>query len=160
MTSQPTRAVSVKRSLRIGVPIDRAFRVLTQKMGAWWPATHHIAKTPFAEIVVEPNAGGRWFERDSNGAECDWGKVLVWEPPKRIVFSWHLQPDFQFNPDANLASEVWFEFVAEGPEVTRLEFEHRHLERHGEGWENLRKGVDSPGGWTAVLAEYERALTQ
>jgi uncharacterized protein YndB with AHSA1/START domain len=138
------------------VPIDHAFLVLTQKMATWWPATHHIAKTPFAGIVIEPRVGGRWFERDSKGPECDWGRVLVWEPPKRVVLSWQLQADWQFSPVMARSSEVSFEFIVEAS--TRLEFEHRHLERHGEGWENLRKGVDAPGGWTGVLKEFERAF--
>jgi uncharacterized protein YndB with AHSA1/START domain len=103
--------------------------------------------------------GGRWFERDSNGAECDWGHVLVWDPPKQLVVSWQLQPDWQYSADTSKASEVSFEFVAEGAAATRLEFEHRHLERHGEGWENLRKGVDAPYGWTGVLAQFECLLT-
>jgi len=156
MTPQAQSAASVKRTLRVGVPIDRAFRVLTEKMGAWWPATHHIGKTPFTEVVVEPRAGGRWFERGSDGAECEWGTVLVYEPPKRVVFSWHLQKDWKFDPDMSRASEVCFEFVAEGPETTRLDFEHRHLERHGEDWEKIRDGVKE--GWGAVLEPYARLL--
>ena len=81
-----------------------------------------------------------------------------WEPPKKVVLSWHLQPDWSFSPDLAKASEVALEFVAEGPEKTRVEFEHRHLERHGAGWQELRKGVDSPGGWTLVLAQYVEAM--
>jgi len=159
MTPQTAPAAAVKRTLRVGVPIDRAFRALTENMGTWWPASHHIGKAPFAEIVVEPRVSGRWFERDGSGKECDWGRVLVWNPPKQIVLSWQLQPDWQYSADMSRASEVSFEFIGEGPEMTRLEFEHRHIERHGEGWENLRKGVDSPGGWTGVLAQYECSLT-
>jgi uncharacterized protein YndB with AHSA1/START domain len=140
------------------VPIEFAFRTLTQKMATWWPASHHIGSTPFEEIVVEPFAGGRWFERGANGAECDWGRVLVWEPPKRVVVSWHLQPDWSFSLDMARASEVSFEFFAEGAETTRMEFEHRHIERHGEGWEKLRDAVDSPGGWTGILVEFECTL--
>ena len=127
-------------------------------MGTWWPASHHIAKTPFAEVVVEPRVGGRWFERDAAGAECDWGKVLVFDPPKQLVVSWHLQADWHYDPDMSRASEVAFQFIEEGPEATRMEFEHRHLERHGEGWEQIRAGVDSPGGWTGILAKYQQCL--
>jgi DinB superfamily/Activator of Hsp90 ATPase homolog 1-like protein len=155
MTPEAARSATVKRTLHVNVPIDFAFQTLTQKMGTWWPATHHIGKTPFAEIVVEPHAGGRWFERDAAGAECQWGKVLLWDPPKQLVVSWHLQGDFQYDPDMARASEVSFEFIAEGPEATRLEFEHRHIERHGDTWEKLFAGVNSPGGWTAVLGEFE-----
>ena len=158
MTIEATPSARVKRTLRVGAPIELAFRTLTERMGSWWPPTHHIAKTPFAEIVVEPRAGGRWFEKDANGAECEWGRVLVYEPPKRLVVTWHLQPDWNFDADPARASEVVFEFIAEGPEETRLEFEHRHLERHGDGWENLRAGVDSPGGWTGVLGQYQQAF--
>lgn len=156
MTPETETTASVKRSLLVGVPIDRAFRVLTEKMGTWWPSTHHIGKNPFAEVVVEPFSGGRWFERDAGGAECDWGKVLVWEPPKRVVFSWHLQADWKFDPDMRRASEVSFEFLVDGPERTRVEFEHRHIERHGEGWEKIRKGVNE--GWNGVLAQYVHLL--
>jgi hypothetical protein len=157
MTPEPALTATVKRTLRVNVPIDFAFRILTQKMGAWWPATHHIGKTPFTAIVIEPHAGGRWFERDIAGAECEWGRVLLWEPPKQVVLSWHLQADFHYDPDISRASEVSFKFFSEGAAATRVEFEHRHLERHGEGWQNLRISVDSPGGWTAVLAGFEEA---
>ena len=156
MSTKPAPTASVKRTLRVAVPIEYAFRVLTQKMGSWWPATHHIAKTPFAEVVVDPRVGGRWFERDADGAECDWGRVLVYEPPRRLVVSWHLQSDWSFDANPTRASEVVFDFFEEGPEATRLEFEHRHLERHGEDWEKLRAAVDSSGGWTGVLAQYEQ----
>jgi uncharacterized protein YndB with AHSA1/START domain len=158
MTPQPAQTLAVQRTLLVGVPIEFAFRTLADRMGAWWPATHHIAKTRFLEVVVEPRMGGRWFERDTSGAECDWGKVLVYEPPKKLVLGWHLQPDFQYNPDPALASEVVFEFIAEGPEATRVEFQHRLLERHGAGWEKLRASVES--GWNQVLAPYERLLNK
>src|SRR5215472_15105417 len=114
MPPEPALTATVKRTLHVNVPIDFAFRMLTQKMGTWWPATHHIAKTPFAEIVIEPHAGGRWFERDSAGAECDWGRVLLFEPPKQVVLSWHLQPDFHFEADMTRASEVSFDFFRRG----------------------------------------------
>lgn len=125
-------------------------------MGIWWPGTHHIAKTPFTEVIVEPRAGGRWFERDANGAECEWGTVLEYHAPNKLVLSWHLQADFHYEPDPAFASEVVFELISDGPEATRVEFQHRHLERHGDGWEKLRNSVD--GGWALVLAPYEQLL--
>lgn len=156
MAPQTAAMAAVKRTLHVGVPIDHAFRMLTEKMGTWWPASHHIGKVPFAEIVIEPRVGGKWVERGHNGEECQWGTVLVWDPPKQVVFSWQLQADWKFSPDMSRASEVAFTFFAEGPESTRLEFEHRHIERHGEGWEAIRKGVE--GGWAGILVEFERTL--
>ena len=148
----------VKRTIHVGVPIEKAFRVFVEKMGQWWPATHHIATEPFNEIVVEQKEGGRWYERDSNGSECEWGRVLLWEPPRRVVLSWHLQPDWKFDADPERASEVALLFVAESAAATRLELEHRYIERHGVGYEKLFAGVDSPGGWTMVLGNFADAV--
>lgn len=147
----------IKRTIHVNVPIEKAFQVFTEKMGAWWPATHHIGGTPFKDILIDPRKGGRWYEINIEGAECIWGTVLEWEPPKKVVLSWHVQPDWTANADMGRASEVALEFIAEGPEITKVEFEHRHLEKHGEGWEKMREAVDSPGGWTSVLACFEAA---
>ena len=125
-------------------------------MGTWWPASHHIGKVPFVDVVVEPRVGGKWMERGGHGEECQWGTVLAWDPPKQVVFSWQLQVDWSFSTDMSRASEVAFTFFAEDPEATRMEFEHRHLERHGQGWEAIREGVE--GGWTGILVEFERTL--
>ena len=156
MTPPAAPTAVVKRTLHVAVPIEHAFRTLAEKMGTWWPGTHHIAKMPFAEVVVEPRAGGRWFERDAAGVECEWGTVLEYEPPTKLVLAWHLQADFHYDPNPGLASEVVFELIPEGPEATRVEFQHLHLERHGQGWEKLRASVD--GGWALVLAPYEQLL--
>jgi len=151
------KASTVRKTLNVSVPMERAFAVFTEKMAAWWPATHHIAKQLFAEILVEQRSGGRWFERAADGSECEWGRVLAWEPPHRVAFSWHLQADWKFDPDPEKASEVEIRFFAEGRGNTRVELEHRGLERHGAGWEQLRTGVDSPGGWTAILEQFAKA---
>ncbi len=160
MNSQPTPAAVVNRTIRVEVPIERAFQIFAERMGDWWPASHHIAVEPFSAIVMEKRAGGRWFERDSNGTVCDWGRVLVWDPPRRLILAWHLQSDWKFNADPARASEVVLEFSSKGPAATWLEFEHRYLERHGQGYEKMREGVDSPGGWTAVLARYVAAAVK
>lgn len=154
MTPETARMASVKRTLQIKVPIEVAFRVFTQKMGSWWPASHHVGGTPFKDILIDPKAGGRWYEVNVKGEECIWGTVLAFEPPKKVVLSWHLQPDWSFSADLAKASEVALEFVAEGPEATRVEFEHRHLERHGEGWEKMREQVGSDGGWPMILEQF------
>ena len=147
-----------KRTMHVDVPIERAFKVFTEKMGAWWPQSHHVGGTPFKDILIDPRAGGRWYEINAKGEECVWGSVLAWEPPKKVVLSWHLQPDWSFSPDMAKASEVALEFVAEGPEKTRLEFEHRHLERHGAGWEKMRQQVSADGGWPVILNLFLEAV--
>ena len=149
---------AVRKTLNTNVPIERAFAVFTEEMAAWWPATHHIAKQPFTEIVVEQRSGGRWFERAADESECEWGRVRAWEPPQRVVFSWHLQGDWSYDPNPEKASEVEIRFFAEGAGETRVELEHRGLERHGAGWEQIRTGVDSPGGWNAVLEQFAKAV--
>jgi uncharacterized protein YndB with AHSA1/START domain len=107
--------------------------------------------------VIDPHTGGRCYEINIKGETCIWGRVLAWEPPKKVVLSWHLQPDWSFSPDLARANEVAMEFIAEGPEQTRLEFEHRHLERHGAGWESLREQIGSAGGWPTILELYLEA---
>ena len=151
MKPETAPEAAYKRTMSVNVPIEHAFKVFTEKMGAWWPASHHVGGTPFKDILIDPRAGGRWYEINVKGEECVWGSVLAWEPPKKVVLSWHLQPDWSFSPDLAKASEVALEFVAEGPEKTRLEFEHRHLERHGAGWETMREQVGSDGGWPVIL---------
>jgi uncharacterized protein YndB with AHSA1/START domain len=157
MIPKPVPLAVVKRSIRVEVPVEKAFQVFVGKMATWWPAEHHIGEAPFVEVVVEPREGGRWFERDSNRRECDWGRVLLWQPPRRLILSWNLQTDWKFSADQARASEVALEFITEGPSTTRLEFQHRHIERHGEGYETLIASVDSPGGWTMVLDRYSAA---
>ena len=152
------KANSVRKTLNVNVPIERAFAAFTEKMGAWWPATHHIGKQAFTEIVIERRKGGRWFERAADGTECEWGRVLAWEPPHRVAFSWHLQSDWTFDPNPDRASEVEIRFFAEDAGKTRVELEHRNLERHGAGWEQVRTGVDSPGGRSAILEQFAKAL--
>ena len=154
MAPQTAPTATVKRTLHLNVPIEHAFRVFTERMGSWWPASHHVGETPFKDILIDPRAGGRWYEVNVKGEECLWGTVLAWEPPKRVVLSWHLQPDWSFSPDMARASEVALEFVAEGLEKTRVEFEHRHLERHGAGWEKLHEQVGAEGGWPMILEQY------
>jgi len=152
----------VRKKVRVNVPIERAFRVFVEQMESWWPATHHIAKTPFEAIFVEPRVGGRWYERDAEGKLTDWGKVLVWEPPHRVTFSWHVgpghdQPDWVCDPDIAKASEVEIRFTTEGPGTTLVELEHSKLERHGEGHKKLRDLFDGPGSWSQILGEFAKA---
>ena len=149
----------VRKSVRVQVPIERAFSVFVEHMETWWPATHHIGKTAFEAIFVEPRVGGRWYERDVAGNLKDWGTVLAWDPPYRVTFSWHVgpghdQPDWVCDRDVAKASEVEIRFSAEGPATTLVELEHSKFERHGEGYQELRKIFDGPGAWGHILELY------
>jgi uncharacterized protein YndB with AHSA1/START domain len=147
----------VRKSVRVQVPIERAFSIFVEQMETWWPAAHHIGAQPFQAIFVEPRAGGRWYERDAQRNECNWGRVMVWEPPHRVTFSWHLGPDWKFNPDMAKASEVEIRFTTEGLSATLVELTHSGIERHGEGYEKLRAMMDGPGAWEHNLSEFGRA---
>lgn len=153
-------ATAVKKTLTVACAQQAAFSIFTSSMGNWWPATHHIGSTPFRDIVVEPKTGGRWYEIDEQNEQCQWGHVLAWEPPFRLLLSWHLGPDWKYNPDLSSASEVEVRFVPESSSTTRIELTHRSLERHGAGFEKLRDDIDSPGGWTSLLAEYRKFIEE
>jgi uncharacterized protein YndB with AHSA1/START domain len=128
--------------------------IQAENMGQWWPKEHHIGESPLAAVVVEPRNGGPWYEKDADGAECEWGTVLVYEPPRRVVLSWHLNGDFEFVPDTARASEVEVRFISEHTGQTKVELEHRNFERHGESGDRLRRQVDDPRGCSYVLASY------
>jgi uncharacterized protein YndB with AHSA1/START domain len=153
----------VRKSVRVEAPIERAFSVFVEQMETWWPATHHIGSTPFEAIFVEPRVGGRWYERNVQGAQCDWGTVLKWDPPNVVCFSWHLgpghdSPDWKFNSDMSRASEVEIRFTAQGPHTTLVELEHSKLERHGEGYQQLRALFDGPTAWQGILNEFAKVF--
>ena len=146
----------VRKSVRVQIPVERAFSMFVEKMETWWPATHQIGGAPFVRIVVEPRVGGRWYERDASGVERDWGTVLVWEPPQRVTLSWHLGPDYRIDEDLTHSSEVEIRFKPDGPCAALVELEHSKIERHGEGYERLRAEMDQPGAWAQVLADFAR----
>jgi uncharacterized protein YndB with AHSA1/START domain len=157
--TQQTADLAVRRSIVVEAPQERAFTLFTEGMSTWWPlATHHIGEKDAAEAVVEPKAGGRWFERAADGTECEWGRVIEWEPPERVVFGWQLRPDWKFDPDESRSSEVEVRFIAEGPATTRVELEHRGFERMGEGAAAMSEAVASPGGWGSLLELFAAAL--
>ena len=144
----------VRKSLRVKAGREHAFKVFTQ--WKWWPKEHSIlkSKSPQTLVVSEPRVGGRWFERGADGSECDWGKVLVWDPPNRVVMTWQLNGNFEIDP--NLHTEVEVNFIAEG-EFTRIELEHRYLERAGDTAQRMREAIDSPGGWGGLLQRFAEA---
>jgi uncharacterized protein YndB with AHSA1/START domain len=146
--------IKVSHTLTVEAPIERAFAVFTEGFGGWWPASHHLGESELVDAIIEPRAGGRWYERNADGSEGEWGHVLAWEPPRRLLLAWQLDADWRYDPD--LVTEVEVRFEADG-ENTRVAFEHRHLERMGARAEEVRRSVDSPEGWRGILARYGEA---
>jgi uncharacterized protein YndB with AHSA1/START domain len=152
-----TTGMAVRKTITVRAPRERAFTVFTERFGTWWPAEHHIGAADLADAIIEPRVGGRYYERGVDGSECDWGRVLAYDPPDRVVLSWHLQGDWKYHPDPAKASEIEVRFIAEGPDRTRVELEHRHIERHDLADDVLR-GIDSPDGWSGILQRYADKL--
>lgn len=148
---------SVAASISVEAPPERAFAVFTDGIGSWWDPGHHILEGELAEIVFEPRVGGHVYDRGVDGSECRWARVLVYEPPERFVISWDINPRWEIETDPQRSSEVEVRFIPEGPGRTRVELEHRHLDRHGEGWEPMRDSVGSPDGWGGVLRRFADA---
>lgn len=147
----------VRKSVQVAVTPTRAFQIFTEGMSRWWIKSHSINKSPIKEIVIEPRVGGRWYERGDDGSTCDWGRVLLWEPPARLVLSWQITADWKYDPD--LKTEVEVRFVAEGKNGTRVELEHRLLDRYGARSEEMRGIFDSEMGWKGLLEAFAvRAL--
>jgi uncharacterized protein YndB with AHSA1/START domain len=157
MTTQAADT-SVRTSIVVDAPIDRAFTVFTDAIGSWWPPEHHILEAQLAEMVFEPRVGGNIYDRGVDGSECRWARVLAYDPPRRIVFSWDISMQWQIESDHERTSEVEVRFLAEGDGRTRVELEHRNLQRHGEGWERHRDAVASPNGWGAGLRRFADAV--
>jgi uncharacterized protein YndB with AHSA1/START domain len=157
MTTQ-TQETSVQTSVVVDAPIERAFAVFTEDYGSFKPREHNLLEVDIAETVFEPRVGGHIYDRGIDGSECRWARVLAYEPPDRVVFSWDISPQWQIETDPDRTSEVEVRFVAEAPERTRVELEHRKLERHGDGWEQVRGAVASEGGWPLYLGRYAELL--
>jgi uncharacterized protein YndB with AHSA1/START domain len=159
MTTQTTPTTqttdtAVRTSIVVDAPAARAFEVFTAQIGTWWPATHHILQAELAEMVFEPRAGGNIVDRGVDGSECRWARVLVYEPPTRVVFSWDISLAWQIETDPAKASEIEVRFVEEAPGRTRVLLEHRNLDRHGDGWEQMRSAVGAPNGWGLGLTRF------
>lgn len=145
---------SVKKSIVVNAPIERAFKVFTEDFGKFKPADHNLLAVAIAETVFEPRVGGYLYDRGVDGSECRWARVLAYEPPNRVLLTWNISPRWQIETDPEKVSEWEVRFIAESPERTRVEIEHRHLERHGEGWESERDGVAGDHGWPLYLQRY------
>lgn len=153
-----TAAEVVVRTIVVRAPIETAFAVFTERFGDFKPREHNLMASPIAETIFEPRVGGHIVDRAQDGSECRWARVLAYEPPDRIVFSWDIGPTWQLETDPDNASEVEVRFVAEADDRTRVELEHRSLDRHGPGWESLRDGVADDGGWPLYLERYAALL--
>jgi uncharacterized protein YndB with AHSA1/START domain len=147
------RVAPVRKRIVVNASQTRAFDVFANRFDAWWPRDHHIGPSSMKQAVIEPRTGGRWYEKGDDGAECDWGKVLAWEPPARLVLSWTINGKFQV--DDSVESEVEIRFIAESANKTRVELEHRIAAADAEA---LRDVVDSPRGWAGLLEIYAKQV--
>jgi uncharacterized protein YndB with AHSA1/START domain len=151
-------AAPVKHSIVVEAPIERAFKVFTEDFGSFKPREHNLLAVPIAETVFEPRVGGNVYDRGVDGSECRWARVLAFEPPNRVVLSWDISPRWQIETNPDKTSEWEVRFIAETPNRTRLELEHRHLERHREGWEGVRDGVEGDQGWPLFLRRFAEVI--
>ena len=157
MSTQAT-GTAVQSEIVVDAPIERAFAVFTEGIGSWFPSEYNLLAVDIAERVFEPRVDGEVYDRGVDGSECHWGRVLAYDPPNRVVFSWDIDPQWQIESDPDKTSEVEVRFSAEAPDRTRVELEHRNLERHGDGWENTRDSLTGEGGWEWCLQRFATHL--
>jgi uncharacterized protein YndB with AHSA1/START domain len=150
----------VRRHTVVEAPPEKAFSVFTERLGDFKPAEHNLLEAPIAETVFEPRVGGHIYDRATDGTECRWARVLVYDPPRRVVFSWDIGPTWQLETDPENASEVEVRFIEETAGRTRVELEHRNIDRHGPGWESVADGVGHDQGWPLYLARYAALFGQ
>jgi uncharacterized protein YndB with AHSA1/START domain len=155
----PYDPYSVRKVMTVQAPRAVAWRVFTEQMGTWWPLAHYkIGKTNAVDAIMEPRIGGLWYERGDDGSTCNWGSVLAWEPPSRLVLSWDITADWQYDP--NLKTEIEVVFITEGDEATRVELEHRKLDRYGARAAEMRRIFDTEGDWGRLLAMFAARAVQ
>jgi uncharacterized protein YndB with AHSA1/START domain len=150
-TDQPTVDMPVRKSITVNANADRAFRVFTAEFDTWWPRTHHIGTSPMKTAIIEPAAGGRCYTIQQDDTACDWGRVLLWEPPHRLVLAWQITHEWGYEPDLAQSSEVDIRFTPLEHGGTRVDLEHRYFDRHGAGAAAIRTAVGGPGGWSGLL---------
>jgi uncharacterized protein YndB with AHSA1/START domain len=150
----PAALTSVRHDVVVEAPIERAFSVFTKGFGRFKPPEHNMLGVDIAETVFELREGGSVYDKGVDGSECRWARVLAYDPPNRVVISWDISPQWQIETDHAKTSEVDVRFIAEAPGRTRVELEHRNLDRHGDGWEAVREGVDANDGWPLYLRRF------
>jgi len=153
MTSMAEQTIDtpVRKSITVKASQRRAFDVFTEELDTWWPRWHHIGKSPMKTCFIEGKVGGRCYTEQIDGTDCDWGSVLAWEPPHRFVMAWQITLAWEFEPDLAKSSEVEVRFTPVAGGLTRVDLEHRHLSRHGAGFESMRSAIDAPEGWNGLL---------
>jgi uncharacterized protein YndB with AHSA1/START domain len=156
----PSELEPVRRSVVVDTGVERAFALFANRFDAIKPREHNLLAVPIAETVFEPRVGGHIYDLGIDGHRCEWARVLVFEPPHRVVFSWDIGPTWQLEPDPSKTSEVEVRFVAESDDRTRVELEHRNLERHGTDWRSVADGVDGDAGWPLYLSRYVEIATE
>jgi uncharacterized protein YndB with AHSA1/START domain len=152
MSRLEIRPAPINRSVVVKAEVERSFAAFTGRMGRWWPRSHSIGSAPMADVIVEPRVGGRWYERSGDGAECEWGKVLAWDPPGRLILAWQLDANWKYDPALVLEVEITFTALQGG--MTRVDLEHRNLERYGDKAAAVRDAVGSERGWLGILKSF------
>lgn len=150
-----TDRTSVRKSVVVSAPPQRAFDTFVEAISRWWPPSHHIGKAALKAVVIEPRVGGRWYEVGDDGTQCDWGKVLAWEPPARLLLGWQLDASFRYDP--GLLTEVEVRFTPAG-DGTRVDLEHRHLDRFGADMQKMSASFGGANGWQGILAGFAEAV--
>ena len=158
--TQSATTTTVRRQILVNAPISEAFKVFTERFGDFKPREHNLLRAPIAETVFEPRVGGNIYDRAVDGTECRWARILAFDPPDRVLFSWDISPRWELETNPDLTSEVEVRFFAEAPGRTRVELEHRNIDRHGSGWESVRDGVDNEAGWPLYLQRYAALVGQ
>ncbi|HVO53296.1 MAG TPA: SRPBCC family protein [Solirubrobacterales bacterium] len=158
MTQTEAEATSITQATTVDAPIEHVFQLFTDGIGSWWDPNHHLIEGPIERMVFEPRVGGAIYDVGADGSECRWARVLAYDPPDRVLFTWDIGLDWKIEPDPAKASEVEVRFSAEGTGRTRVELTHSHLDRHGPGWESMREAVASPGGWPAGIERFAAEL--
>ena len=148
---QTIQDTSVRKTITVKAGAEKAFHVFTEEFDSWWPRSHHIGKSPMTESVIESRQGGRCYTKQEDGTDCEWGTVLAWDPPKRLVIAWQITHEWGYEPDLAKSSEVEIRFTAQPGGGTRVDLEHRHFERMGPAGDTMRAGVGGPGGWPGLL---------
>lgn len=157
MSGLPDDPTALRFSVTVEIGVERAFTVFSEQMATWWPPEHHLNEAPFAVIIVEPRAGGRWYEVGTDGSELDWGVVLTWDPPRHLALSWHLDGNFRYDPLPGRSSRVDARFTPQPNGSTLVELEHTGLDSHGPTWRRLRDELATPDGWPGTLRRYADA---